>query len=456
MKGVMAVSVESTSLPRAGWSDAIARQAPFIILAYLAIQCISRTLTPGGLGMDEAEQLVAAQSLELGYGRQPPLYNWLQWGVFQITGEGKLGLALLKHVMLAAVYLGLWTLARLLGANDRTAAVALFGAVLLPTLLWGAQRDLTHLVLATALAVWTVIAVIEALRAPRTWRFALIGALCAAGVLAKWNFAFLLIGLAAAAIADPRARQPGWLVSAAVAALLLAAPGIWAIQNWDLTVSGTGSLGVTEGPTLAAWGETASSFVSALASEAALLVLIFLAVFRLRSGPGTHRERDADRVFVTRVLIFSLVSVAAIALAAGITQIRERWLLPVVVLTPAVLAMAVLVDENTKVICQGLTGSQGTFHSEQAIAYGTKMVGGVTPGKGGTTHLDLPVFNSVHEAMHDRRQCQRDLRAAALCRRLDPGGDRRRDGADRLHHRGHSGARHDEGQARAGRLQEHA
>ena len=63
--------------------------------------------------------------------------------------------------------------------------------------------------------------------------------------------------------------------------------------------------------------------------------------------------------------------------------------------------MSILVDKNTKVICQGFTGSQGTLHSEQAIQYGTQLVGGVTPGKGGTEHLGLPVFDTVAHAVKE-------------------------------------------------------
>ena len=111
--------------------------------------------------------------------------------------------------------------------------------------------------------------------------------------------------------------------------------------------------------------------------------------------------------------------------------------------------MSILIDKNTKVICQGFTGKNGTFHSEQAIAYGTRMVGGTSPGKGGMTHLGLPVFDTVAEAKA-KTQCDASViyvppagAADAICEAIDG-----RDPAHHLYHRGHPGRRHGAGQAR--------
>ena len=89
--------------------------------------------------------------------------------------------------------------------------------------------------------------------------------------------------------------------------------------------------------------------------------------------------------------------------------------------------MAVLLDQNTRLIVQGLTGREGTFHAKAAAAYHTKVVGGVTPGKGGTTHEGWPVFNTVADAVQrNGRQRVGDLRPAAVCGRRDHGSRRRR------------------------------
>ena len=119
--------------------------------------------------------------------------------------------------------------------------------------------------------------------------------------------------------------------------------------------------------------------------------------------------------------------------------------------------MSILVNSETKVICQGFTGKNGTFHSEQAIAYGTKMVGGISPGKGGSVaSRPAGVRHRRRGARGDRRRRFGDLCAAARRGRRDLRGDRRRDPADRLHHRGHPGARHGQGQARARRARSRA
>ena len=116
---------------------------------------------------------------------------------------------------------------------------------------------------------------------------------------------------------------------------------------------------------------------------------------RRRAGAGGGAPRRHQRA--ARRATCSPNSGLTIAAATDLTDAARRsWRLPA-----KGARMSILVNRNTQVICQGFTGKQGTYHSEQCLAYGTKLVGGVTPGRGGETHLGQPVFNTVHEAVRD-------------------------------------------------------
>ena len=323
---------------RAGW---VLRHAPAIILCYLGLHFVLRTLIPGGMSWDEAEQLVVTQDLALGYGQQPPLYNWIQWAVFAVTGPGMVGMALVKHVTLTLIYLGLWVLARQLGAPRQVAGIALLGGLLMPTLYWEAHRDLTHLTLVTAASVWTPVAVIAAIRSPRPFTFALVGLVFAAGFLAKWNYPLVIAGLSAALLVEPRARTRLWFVTGGVMLTPIILPTIWVIRNWALTVADRGSFEIERGPLLPLMGRSAAAVVEAYALETALVVLVMLAVFRIgaRRAGADAAAFTADRRLVERTMLFGFVLTLALTVAAGATEVINRWLLPLTIFAPAVLAL---------------------------------------------------------------------------------------------------------------------
>ena len=329
-----------------GAGDWPALNWPLLICGYFAVQVVWRRLLGGGLALDEAEILLWSRNLAWGYGPQPPLYSWLQWGFLQIVPDPLLALALLKNMLLAATYLAVWRLLRA-AYPDRIAGPAALALFLVPQISWDSQRDLTHSVLATTLAAGAALAFWTRTLPGRPGGWILLGGLTGLGLLAKPNFLIvpLALVLAAASAAETRGRLAitGLLLAAVTAAAVVAMPLHWALTHPDLAFASVRKLQIDGGVGLVAAAEGLLRFARALLKILILPALVLGAIrWRNRRIAVPASWTPLDRLLLPAIVIGAAIAAAGV-LAGGVTQVRPVWLLPVVCLAAPLAAARLLV-----------------------------------------------------------------------------------------------------------------
>jgi 4-amino-4-deoxy-L-arabinose transferase-like glycosyltransferase len=308
------------------------------LAAYLGAQVLARLWTGAALELDEAEQVLWTQRLALGYGAQPPLYTWLQRGVFEILGVSVLGLTLLKNGLLALTYLFTFAAARTLVPTS-LAALASASMLLIPQIGWESQRDLTHSVVCTTMAAATWWAVLALRQRATPTRYAALGLALGLGVLGKYNFAgfalALLLALVAAENTRPLVMQRGMALAVAVAALIVAPHALWLLSNLAQATGGTlDKMGATA--TLP-WGEGVLRGLGRLGLVVVAFLtplwIVLLALFVRRGwregvvpGPGCGLLR--------RYLVIVAALLLALVLVGGVTHFKGRWLQPFLFIAP--------------------------------------------------------------------------------------------------------------------------
>jgi 4-amino-4-deoxy-L-arabinose transferase-like glycosyltransferase len=321
----------------AGWVDRLATHAPLALVGYFALGAALRALTPGGLGLDEAQIMVHAQSLEWGYGPQPPLYAWLQHGAFALLGEGKGALAAVKYGLLAVALSSVWAAARLAGATARTALVAALALLLVPGIAWEAQRALTHTPLALACAALATALFVLVRRRPSPAGHLGLGLMLGAGLLAKWNVVFVAVGLVGAMVLRAPRRPWAALLVVAVALLAVTPTALWYVAAWGQAERAAGTLDVARA---AGWGavpQALGAFAQAVLAMLGLVAVVFaLLLARRPAQPAPARVDPALRGDLTTAVAITAAAVLAAVSASGSLEVKERWLTPVLFAVPLV------------------------------------------------------------------------------------------------------------------------
>ncbi|MBW6421321.1 glycosyltransferase family 39 protein [Rhizobium sp. XQZ8] len=312
---------------------------------YFIVNFLVRMALPGGLELDEAEQAYFSQWLLAGYSSQPPLYNWLQYAASEVFGLSLATLSGLKNCLLFAAYGFYWLAARQVVRDKDMAVVAALGLLTIPQVAFEAQRDLSHTVATIVTASLFLCAFLHCLKRPSIPAFALLGLATGLGLIAKYNFMLLPAAAFLAILSDRewRPRLLDWrvLVAAAVALIVVAPHALWLADHFMATTSHT-MRKLTAGDTnfILAILKGLASLAIACLGFAGLTLVVFGLSYRERL-PAIVRASDDKTRLLGRTLLFSLGLIVLMILFAGVENIRDRWLTPILIVLPLYLAVKI-------------------------------------------------------------------------------------------------------------------
>jgi 4-amino-4-deoxy-L-arabinose transferase-like glycosyltransferase len=310
------------------------------LIALAAAHVVIRVAISPALTWDEAQQIVWTQQLQWGYGPQPPLYTWLQWGVNQLLGPSVLALSLLKHALIALSCVLMWLAAREL-MGRRAAWWSAASLFLLPPFGWDAISDLTHTVLVVAMTCgtwWLLLRIVRRAGNGCQREFAALGLVCGCGMLAKYNFALALAALMVALLSVPEPRRAlfgkGWWWAPLIGLVIVAPHGWWLLSNWHDATAGTIRLmSITPEHD---WSAGLGNLLTAVLGTLALWAMLALAAFGSgwrRSAPVIAAASWLRPVF-GRYLGLVVLALLAMVFAAGVTAFKGRWVLPLLAPVP--------------------------------------------------------------------------------------------------------------------------
>ncbi|RWX76871.1 hypothetical protein EPK99_14465 [Neorhizobium lilium] len=366
--------------------------------AYFILSIFVRLMLPHGLTLDEAEQALSSQNWLLGYGPQPPFYNWVQTAVVSLLGMSLLSLALPKFLMLFLCYVFYGLAAREISNRPVFISLAMLSLLALPQLSYMPQQDLTHTVAVLMAASLFLYGLTRTLSRPDWQGYAILGLAIGIGTISKYNFVLLPVATLLAVLCDrnwrTRLLDLRVLLMIALALAIVLPHAFWLKNHVDLATGGTIAKMVEANAPhgLARIARALGSLVLACIAFGALAVVVLGLAMR-RSVAEAWQASDQWTQLLARIMLFSLIGVVMVILIAGTTKITERWLDPYLLPLPLylllkfqragadfsrafarlvplflVIMVVVLLPSAAKTFGAGVTGSYGRMNMPFDVA----------------------------------------------------------------------------------------